>query len=148
MSHALIIDDNMIVSQAIENRLVELGFDAFDRTWTEGQAIAAAARRPTDLVVTGDTIASGCALNAARSIRMQRDIPVLMITADAGRAHRLLPDDVSFEGPFLLNEIETAVELAGASNRPISQATGSASMQKIHPGAKLAGAVAPRRALS
>ena len=130
MSHALIIDDNMIVSQAIENRLVELGFDSFDRTWTEGQAIAAAARRPPDLVVIGDTI------------------PVLMITADAGRAHRLLPDDVSFEGPFLLNEIETAVELAGASNRPISQATGSASMQKIQPGAKLAGAVAPRRALS
>lgn len=125
MSHALIIDDNMIVSQAIENRLVELGFDSFDRTWTEGQAIAAATRRSPDLVVIGDTIASGCALNAARSIRMQRDTPVLMITADAGRARRLLPDDVSFDGPFLLNEIETAVELARATDQPVLQATGS-----------------------
>jgi two-component system, response regulator PdtaR len=116
MSHALIIDDNMIVSRAIENRLVELGFDSFDRTWTEGQAMAAAARRSPDLVVIGDTIESGCALNAARSIAMERDTPVLMVTADPGRARRRLPDDVSFGGPFLINEIENAVALARASD--------------------------------
>lgn len=115
MSHALIIDDNMIVSRAIENRLGELGFSSFDHTWTEKQAVEAAACRPPDLVVIGDAVEDGCALKAARNILKQRDIPVLMITGDPVRARKRLPPDVSFEGPFLLNEIETAVALTCAT---------------------------------
>jgi len=116
MCHALIIDGNMIVSRAIEDRLVELGFGSFDHTWTERQAIAAAASRSPDLVVIGDAIENGCALKAARSIAMQRGTPVLMIAADPVRARRRLTEDVSFDGPFLLNEIENAVTLARAAD--------------------------------
>jgi hypothetical protein len=76
----------------------------------DGQAVAAAARRTPDLVVIGDTIESGCALNAARSIAMERNAPVLLVTADPCRARRRFPDDMS----VLLNEIEDAVALARA----------------------------------
>jgi DNA-binding NarL/FixJ family response regulator len=116
MSHALIIDDNMIVSRAIADRLVELGFNSFDHTWTERQAIAAAESRRPDLVVIGDSIENGSALEAARTIAMQRDTPVLMVTADPVRARRCLDQLASFDGPFLLNEIESAVELARVTN--------------------------------
>lgn len=115
MCHALIIDDNMIVSRAIENRLIELGFSSFDHAWTERQAVEAAACRSPDLVVIGDAVEDGCALKAASSIVKQRAVPVLMITADPARARSRLPRDAPFDGPFLLNEIETAVALACAA---------------------------------
>lgn len=35
MSHAWIIDDNVILSRAIRSRLEAFGFDSFDYTWTE-----------------------------------------------------------------------------------------------------------------
>jgi len=112
MCHALIIDDNMIVSRVLEERLVPLGFDSFDHTWTEEQAVAAAARRMPDLVVVGDSVEAGSALDAARRISVERDVPVLMVTAASSRASARLPDDARFEGPFPLNEIGAAVARA------------------------------------
>lgn len=115
MSHALIIDDNMIVSRAIQDRLSSLGFHSFDQTWTEELAVAAAARREPDLVVVGDSVETGSALSAARRIAKQRSIPILMITADPGRLLQRIPKDTPFDGPFLLNEIEAAVALSHAT---------------------------------
>lgn len=112
MSHALILDDNMIVSRAIEDRLLSLGFNSFDHAWTEEQAVAAARHHLPDLVVLGDSIMAGSAFSAARRIVHHRSVPVLMVTADPGHLHRDDSGDVSFDGPFLLNEIEAAVEMA------------------------------------
>ena len=39
MGHALIIDDNIAVSRAIQSYLEPLGFASFDHAWTERQAI-------------------------------------------------------------------------------------------------------------
>jgi len=112
MCHALILDDNMIISRAIENRLLSLGFHSFDHAWTEEQAVAAAELHTPDLVVLGDSIEAGSALSAARRITTHCSVPVLLITADPYRLRQGCPKDVSLDGPFLLNEIETAVELA------------------------------------
>ena len=42
MTHALIIEDNMAIAAALEDRLAELGFDSFEQSWTEEDAVAAA----------------------------------------------------------------------------------------------------------
>jgi DNA-binding response OmpR family regulator len=112
MSHALIIDDNMIVSRALADRLASLGFDSFDHSWTEDQAVAAAGLRRPDLVVVGDTIETGSAIDAARRISIEHDVPVLMVTADSHRARRRAPSDAAIEGPFLLSEISGALACA------------------------------------
>ena len=52
--HALIIDDNMVISNAIQKYLESAGFDSFDKAWTEAQALAAANQRSPDLIVIGD----------------------------------------------------------------------------------------------
>lgn len=114
MCHALIIDDNMIVSRAIQSYLEKLGFSSFDQTWTEEQAVAAAIRHHPDLIVIGDDAERGCAISAARRIVGEVSIPVLMVSGDPARARRRLKQLDSFEGPFLLNQIEEAVELARA----------------------------------
>ena len=117
MCHALIIDDNMIVSRALQDGLASLGYDSFDHSWTEEQAVAAAARRVPDLVVVGDSIEVGSPIEAARRISIEHDVPVLMVTANSHRARRRLPPDAAMEGPFLLGEIATAI----TSARPVAR---------------------------
>ena len=112
MSHALIIDDNMIVSRAIQSRLEALGFTSFDHTWTEEQAVAAAVERAPDLIVVGDDVETGSPLGAVKRISGMLRIPVLMVTGDPHRARARLEKTCAFAGPFLLNQIEEAVQLA------------------------------------
>lgn len=112
MQHALIIDANMIVSRAIQSCLEDLGFSTFDHTWTEVQALQAAQRRAPDLIVVGDDVDAGSALDAARQIAEWLSVPVLMISGDSNRARESLSQVAEFDGPFLLNQIDEAVELA------------------------------------
>lgn len=123
MTHALIIDDNMIVSRAIQSCLESLGFNSFDHTWTEEQAIAAAGRRVPDLVVIGDEVETGSAFRAAETIAGRLGVPVLMVTGDPARARKRLARTPAFKGPFLLNQIEQAVELARADACACSDGT-------------------------
>ncbi len=114
LSHALIIDDNMIVSRAIQSCLEALGFSSFDHTWTENQAVAAASQHPPNLIVIGDEVETGSAFGAAKQISSMIGVPVLMVTGDPYRARQRLDKTCAFEGPFLLNQIEEAVRLARA----------------------------------
>jgi CheY-like chemotaxis protein len=112
MTHALIIEDNMIIARAICDRLEPLGFRSFDRTWTERQALAAASHRRPDLVVVGDEIEGGSPVGTARKVAKLTGAPVLMVTGDPLIAQRRLAEADGFEGPFLLNRIEDAVDIA------------------------------------
>ena len=112
MSHALIIDDNLIVSRVIQDSLEPLGFRTFDYAWTEIEAVAAAAKHPPDLLVIGDSIEEGSAIDAARHISADRSMPVLMVTADRCRAERQLPSDGLLSGPFHISELQDALTSA------------------------------------
>ena len=118
MSHALIIDDNMIVSRAIQSRLEALGFSSFDRAWTEDAAVAAAVERTPNLIVIGDDVDIGSPLQAVKRISGMLSVPVLMVTGDPYRARTRMEKICAFEGPFLLNEIEEAVQLARTELMP------------------------------
>ena len=115
MCHALIIDDNMVISRAIENRLVPFGFDSFDRTWAEHQAIEAAARHAPDLIVVGDSISHGSPIELARQIALSCDAPVLMVTSGRVQVERLVPAGTRIEGPFHVTQLDAAVESACAA---------------------------------
>jgi DNA-binding response OmpR family regulator len=112
MPHALIIDENIAISRAIQHYLAALGFGSFDHTWTEQQALAAARARRPDIIVIGDDIEMGCAMRAARVISADGAIPVLMVSGDPARASQRLTGASSYEGPFRINQIEEAVALA------------------------------------
>ena len=120
MGHALIIDDNIAVSRAIQSYLEPLGFASFDHAWTERQAIEAARHHRPDIIVIGDDVETGSALDAARQISHDVSIPVLMVSGDPGRAARRLEQTNSYEGPFHLNQIEQAAAVA-LSNVPCLQ---------------------------
>lgn len=115
MTHALIIDENMTVSRAIKAWLGTLGFDSFDQTWTEDQAIAAADRRLPDIVVIGDKLSSGSPYTAARRIAERFTAPILLVAAGQCELRRRLPKGTVLDGPFPLSEIGSAVDLARKS---------------------------------
>ena len=112
MSHALIIEQNMVVGNALSNRLSDLGFDSFDHVWTEDDAVAIAEMRPPDLILVGDSLESGDAVGAARRICEKHDVPVLMVTADSVRAKKRLMDGAVIDGPFAFSKFPEAIEAA------------------------------------
>jgi CheY-like chemotaxis protein len=112
MPHALIIDENIAVCRAVQHYLSMLGFGSFDHTWTERQALNAARKRRPDIIVIGDDIEMGSAIRAARLISEDGTIPVLMVSGDPTRASQQLAQTNSYDGPFRLNQIEEAVEIA------------------------------------
>ena len=114
MCHALIVDDNMIIGRAIQERLASLGFASFDHTWTEDQAVEAATLRSPDLVVIGDAIVGSSPRNTARRIATTHAAPILMITAHRCELRRRVPEGPSRCDPFQLSDLEAAVALARA----------------------------------
>jgi DNA-binding NarL/FixJ family response regulator len=112
MSHALIIDDNMVVSRAIQSRLAAFGFDSFDHTWTEQQALEAAAQRRPDLIVMGDHVASGSPLEVSREVASASSAPILTVTTDHFTFQRSVPDGATIDGPYPLSELDAALASA------------------------------------
>src|SRR4051794_24928380 len=110
MSHALIIDDNLIVSRAIQEVLEPLGYNSFECAWTEKLAVTSARVRPPDLVVIADSVEEGSAIDAINHTTIPQSVLVLMVTADRCRAHEPLPGDMSPQGPYLIGEIATALK--------------------------------------
>lgn len=106
MSHALIIDDNVILSRAIRSRLEAFGFDSFDYTWAEQQALEAAAARSPDLIVVGDTIAGGSPLGVAGHLAASGDVPVLVVTTQSFMLQRRAATGEFVDGPYRLSELD------------------------------------------
>jgi len=109
MQHALIIDENMVVSRYLEERLSDYGFTSFSHAWTEDQAMLAARRRRPDLVIVGDSIEEGSGVNAARRISERYGVPALLVTTNSDEAKKALPPGAELGGPFLLDEVRVAV---------------------------------------
>lgn len=112
MPHALIVEDNMIVSRAVEDRLLPLGFDSFDHAWTAQQALRAAEQRPPDLVIISDDVAGSSPERLARQISDRRGSAIVLITGA-----KCAPYQPSSEGPanspcFPLSDIDQAVALS------------------------------------
>ena len=122
MCHALIIDDNMIVNHAIEDRIISMGFRSFDHTWTEHQAVEAVDHRSPDLVVIGNSVACGTPLGVARNLFSHCHAPILMIAADQCCVYRHVRTDSEISGPFHLTEIELAIAVALKSRPGIDPA--------------------------
>lgn len=115
MAHALIIDDNRIISRAIEDCLTPLGFDSFDHTWTEAQAVSVAESRPPDLVVIGDAVSGGSPAGTAHHIAEKSLAPILLVRAGQCEVLRRMPDGVTLDGPFLLSDFDNVVAVARKS---------------------------------
>lgn len=112
MPHALIIEDNMIVGHAIEQQLAHAGFRSFDHAWTETQAFEHAGARLPDLIVVGDGMEEGAALEVACAIGGRNNAPVLLATTNPFRTGDSLPRGLAVHGPCRIDEIGQMIHRA------------------------------------
>ncbi len=115
VKHALIMDDNVAVSRAIRDRLKMFGFNSFDWTWAEHQALKAAAMRRPDLIVAGDTIVEGSPLRMAGELASSNRVPLLAIATQSFTLQRQTAGGEVFDGPYALIELDHALATMSAA---------------------------------
>lgn len=116
--HALIIEDDFLISELIRDSLTDLGYTTFDLAYGKQEAIVYAKAQCPDLITADGRLTDGSGVSAVREICDRREIPVVFITGDDSDIKRLISDAIIVEKPFRLAELKTAVRLATA--RPTS----------------------------
>lgn len=109
MKHALIVEDDFRLSDALEDRLIAIGFNSFEKTWTEEGAVEVAFRRRPDLVLVADRIEEGSPISAARRIALAYDVPVLLVTSKASGPIHWRAEGARVEGSYALADLGRAV---------------------------------------
>lgn len=112
MAHALIVNDKMIISRAIRDRLSNLGFDSFDHTFTEGQALSVAKCRKPDLVVVGDTVIGSASAVVADHIFETFGSPIVRLASGRCEVRKQVLQGETVTGPFSLTDIGAAIAVA------------------------------------
>ena len=107
--HALIIEDESLISMAIEDALRDCGFSSFDLAVCVEEAVSAAARKCPDLITADVKLAPGCGITAVETICFERPIPVLFITGSVDEARARMPGYALVEKPFSADQIARAV---------------------------------------
>lgn len=114
MQHALIIEEDGLVSSIVEEKLSDYGFTSFSHVWTDDDAIRAVRVRRPDLVIVCDGMEAGPGISTAHSISERYGIPALIVTGERARLKTSLPKDSSLGGPFLIGKVSLA---SGAAKR-------------------------------
>jgi CheY-like chemotaxis protein len=116
--HALIIEDEYFVADAIEQSLRDLGFTSFDDANCVAEAIAAARRRCPELIVADYRLVDGTGTEAVLAICAGRPIPVVFVTASAPEVRAALPSAIIVSKPFASLILRGAVK--EARDRPFA----------------------------
>jgi DNA-binding response OmpR family regulator len=111
--HALIIEDEYLITLDIECRLSELGFTSFDRAATEENAVALAKVRKPDLITADVRLREGNGTSAVRRITERDAIPVIYVTGTVEEAGDV-SDAILVTKPFDTVTFRRAVESAQA----------------------------------
>ena len=121
--HALIIEDEYFVIDAIEHSLHELGYTSFDDADCIAEAVAAARRRCPDLIVADYRLAHSTGTEAVLAICTGKPIPVVFVTASASQVRAILPTAIIVSKPFISLILRGAVK--EARDRPFVCPEGS-----------------------
>lgn len=109
--HALIIEDESMIANAIEDALRGCGFTSFDIAVSADEAVTAAALRCPDLITADVELRPGCGITAVQAICSERPIPVLFVTGTPGEVRIRMPGHVLVEKPFSAHHIVDAIKL-------------------------------------
>jgi DNA-binding response OmpR family regulator len=110
--HALIIEDEWFIVDAVEEALQQIGFSSFAEAYSVGEAVAAARRRCPDLIVANHHLVDGTGTDAVLAICSGQEIPVVFVTASGPDVRSALPDAIVVSKPFGSLSLHSAVEQA------------------------------------
>ena len=110
--HALIIEDDGLISMAIEDVLRGCGFTSFDIAVSFDEAVAAASKQCPDLITSDVQLQPGCGIDAVQTICSSTPIPVIFITGRAHSARSRMPQHPVLTKPFCTSDVQAAVRHA------------------------------------
>lgn len=113
--HALIIEDDMIVSHAIKEQLLVAGFRSVARARTQRRALDLAGQHFPDLVVVGEHVDQWAGLDAARDLSLCGRAAVMMVSANPRSCLPNLPDDAVMEDICRIDRIGLVFDVAAES---------------------------------
>ena len=107
--HAYIIEDDYLIAQSLQDMLEDLGFNKFSFARSEDAAVFGANRPDFDLITADVRLLPGDGVNAVEKIVLERNIPVLFITAYREELEERKPEAVVVQKPVKPNELANAV---------------------------------------
>lgn len=110
--HALIIEDEYFVVDAVEHSLRALGFTSFEDANCVADAFIAAKRRCPDLIVADYNLVDGTGTDAVLAICSGKPIPVVFVTASASDVMAALPSAIIVSKPFVGGMLHAAIHRA------------------------------------
>lgn len=121
--HAYIIEDDYLISKALQDMLEELGFTKFSFARSEDAAVLGAHQPHIDLISADVRLLPGDGVRAVEAICAERDIPVVFITGYREELEERKPDATVLEKPVKPDELAEAVrKVLGDKARHLSDA--------------------------
>jgi DNA-binding response OmpR family regulator len=115
--HAYIIEDDYLISQAIQDMLADLGFSRFSFARSEDSAVLGAGEQKFDLITADARLLPGDGVNAVETICADKDIPVVFITGYAEDIEDRIPGATVIKKPIQEAELKAAVRTVLAARR-------------------------------
>jgi DNA-binding response OmpR family regulator len=110
--HALIIEDEWFIVDAVEVALRQIGYLSFADAGSVREAIAAAQKQCPDLIIANHRLIDGTGTDAVLAICSGQDLPVVFVTASGPEVRSVLPDAIVVSKPFGSIALHHAVEYA------------------------------------
>lgn len=121
--HAYIIEEDYLISKALQDMLEELGFTKFSFARSEDAAVLGAHQPHIDLISADVRLLPGDGVRAVEAICAERDIPVVFITGYREELEERKPDATVLEKPVKPDELAEAVrKVLGDKARHLSDA--------------------------
>lgn len=112
LSHALIIEDELLLAFSVQEALGPLGYSTFAIATSMAQAIEAAEKQCPDLIVADHRIVDGTGTEAVQAICSDKAIPVVFVTGSELEVRAHLPEALIVPKPFTPSHLERAVTAA------------------------------------
>ena len=107
--HAFIIEDDYLISQAIQDMLGRIGFTSFSFARSEDAAIAGAAEQAFDLITVDARLMPGDGIKAVETLCAGGQVPVIFISGYAADVRQRVPGAVVVEKPIEEPLLQAAV---------------------------------------
>jgi two-component system, response regulator PdtaR len=107
--HALIIEDDYLIAQALRDMLEGLGFTKFSFARSEDIAVVGANQPDIDLITADVRLLPGDGVKAVEAICARRHLPVLFITGYREELEERKPGAVVIQKPVKQEELAAAV---------------------------------------
>ena len=107
--HAYIIEDDYLISQAIQDYLSDLGFSRFSFARSEDTAVLGAGEQKFDLITADARLLPGDGVRAVEAICANKKIPVVFITGYAEDIEDRVPGATVIKKPIDEAKLKEAV---------------------------------------